>query len=288
MGTARVMAMFSMTMLNPRSLLSRRSMVRCCLTRGFVLHTTSPGRSVHLVTVGFELLTKLLNQQRMAKFHKEKQEFTNVYVSNLHPNITKEEFISLFSEFGMITSSVLLAKGARVTGRRFGLVNFENHADAVEAIEALHGSEHYCKELCVVKAAQTKAERDEESRDSYKAKMEMGKIANHQANIYIKDLGDIDNKKLRELSGRFGTIVSTKVFPGHKGNTSDFGFVLYSSPKAANKAIAEMNGKVIGSKPLHVSLARVQRGHTNFTLSPTALRRLTFHNRGAMGLLKIF
>ena len=41
-----------------------------------------------------------------------------------------------------------------------------------------------------------------------------------------------------------------------KGNTKGFGFVCFSSPDEATKAVTEMNGRIIVSKPLFVALAQ--------------------------------
>jgi len=67
---------------------------------------------------------------------------------------------------------------------------------------------------------------------------------------------DIDDTKLRGIFDQFGTITSAKVMGDPKGQSKGFGFVCFSSPEEATKAVTEMNGKIVGSKPLYVALAQ--------------------------------
>ena len=76
-------------------------------------------------------------------------------------------------------------------------------------------------------------------------------------NLYIKNLEDgIDDEKLRSEFSNYGTITSAKMMKDDKGNSKGFGFVCFSSPDEATKAVTEMNGRILVTKPLYVALAQ--------------------------------
>ncbi|CAA7271654.1 unnamed protein product [Cyclocybe aegerita] len=194
-------------------------------------------------------------KERQSKLDEMKAQFTNLYVKNLDPEMSQEDFEKLFARHGTVTSA-LLSLDEEGKSKGFGFVNYERHEEAQAAVDALHDSEINGRKLFVSRA-QKKAEREEELRRSYEqAKME--KMSKYQGvNLYIKNLeDDVDDDKLRAEFEVFGTVTSCKVMRDDKGTSKGFGFVCFSTPDEATKAVAEMNNKMIGSKPLYVSLAQ--------------------------------
>jgi len=102
-----------------------------------------------------------------------------------------------------------------------------------------------------------KAERDAELRERFE-KLKQERIGKYQGvNLYVKNLDDIiDDEKLKEVFGVYGAITSVKVMRDEKDNSKGFGFVCYHSPDEATKAVTEMNGRMIGTKPIYVALAQ--------------------------------
>ena len=176
-------------------------------------------------------------------------------MKNVDTELTQEEFTNLFEPFGTITSSVLqLDEEGKSKG--FGFVNFESHEMAERAVETLNETEINGKKIFVGRA-QKRNEREEELRRSFEhAKME--KMAKWQGvNLYVKNIDDdMDDDKLRAEFEPYGTITSSKIMRDEKGTSKGFGFVCYSTPDEATKAVAELNNKMLGSKPLYVSLAQ--------------------------------
>eukprot|EP00162_Nutomonas_longa_P012117 comp20919_c0_seq1/m.43596 comp20919_c0_seq1/g.43596 ORF comp20919_c0_seq1/g.43596 comp20919_c0_seq1/m.43596 type:complete len:646 (-) comp20919_c0_seq1:256-2193(-) len=181
--------------------------------------------------------------------------FTNVFVKNLDPSVDDAKLEAMFTKYGKITSHVIM-KGDDGSNRGFGFVNFENPEDAKKACEALHGSQVGDKQLWVSRA-QKKSERQAELRAQFeKARLE--RIQKYQGvNLFVKNIDEsIDDDKLRTEFSAYGGITSAKVMRDDKGESKGFGFVCYTTPEEATKAVTEMNGKMLGSKPIFVALAQ--------------------------------
>jgi len=184
--------------------------------------------------------------------------------------VSQEEFHQLFAKFGDVTSA-LIQVDDKGNSKGFGFINYENPKDAQTAVEKLHDSEYYGRRLSVFRSPK-KVQR-EDSRNSqpvintrpkniFKSRSheqaETGAFGKSQGvNLYVKNLeDDFDDEKLYDEFKPFGTIVGCKVTRDKKKTSKSFGFVCFSSLDEATKAVAEMNNKMIGSKPLHVSLAQ--------------------------------
>lgn len=147
----------------------------------------------------------------------------------------------------------------------FGFINFVEHDSAVAAIEALNGKEvetvvdgETIKQELFVGRAQKKSERDRELRAKFEAE-KMDRISKFQGvNLYVKNLDeDVTDDMIRDEFATMGTITSARVMKDLKtGRSKGFGFVCYSTPEEATRAVNEMNGKIIGNKPIFAALAQ--------------------------------
>jgi len=242
------------------------------------------------VYVGYHIPKK----DRQSKFEEMKANFTNVYVKNIAAEVSDEEFRELFTRYGDVTSSSL-ARDPDGKSRGFGFVNFTSHEAAAQAVDELNGKDFRGQDLYVGRA-QKKHEREEELRRSYEAARLEKANKYQGVNLYIKNLSDdVDDEKLRQMFSEFGPITSAKVMRETSAESDDdkdgkdkenkkeeseskeegesaekkaekkdrklgkskgFGFVCFSNPDDATKAVAEMNQRMIDNKPLYVALAQ--------------------------------
>lgn len=181
--------------------------------------------------------------------------FTNVYVKNFGEDLSEEQLRIMFEKYGKITSYKIMSKDDGKS-KGFGFVAFESPEAAENAVEALNGKEIVEGKPLYVGRAQKKAERQQELKRRFEA-LKMERLNRYQGvNLYVKNLDDtIDDERLRKEFSPFGTITSAKVMM-EEGRSKGFGFVCFSSPEEATKAVTEMNGRIVGSKPLYVALAQ--------------------------------
>jgi len=207
-------------------------------------------------------------KEREKELGEKAKKFTNVYIKNFGDDLTEEKLKEMFSKYGKITShkvvrddkgmpadegEILVDDSGKTKG--FGFVSFEESESAEKAVEELNGSDIGGKTLYVGRA-QKKAERQAELKKKFE-QLKLERLNRYQGvNLYVKNLDDtIDDERLRKEFTPYGTITSAKVMC-EEGRSKGFGFVCFSSPEEATKAVTEMNGRIIVAKPLYVALAQ--------------------------------
>merc|ERR1711972_866079 len=208
-------------------------------------------------------------KEREKELGEKAKKFTNVYIKNFGEDLGDEKLKEVFSKFGKITSykvvkdrdvkgeegEDVLESGPDGKNKGFGFVSFEDSESAEKAVDELNGVEMFGKTLYVGRA-QKKADRQQELKKKFE-QLKLERLNRYQGvNLYVKNLDDtIDDERLRKEFAPYGTITSAKVM-NEEGRSKGFGFVCFSSPEEATKAVTEMNGRIIVAKPLYVALAQ--------------------------------
>ncbi|XP_018541466.1 embryonic polyadenylate-binding protein isoform X2 [Lates calcarifer] len=193
-------------------------------------------------------------KEREVEFGTKAMKFTNVYIKNFGEDYSDEKLKEVFAAFGR-TLSVRVMKDERGRSRGFGFVNYANHEDAQKAVDEMNGKEINGK-IIYVGRAQKRLERQGELKRKFD-QIKQDRIQRYQGvNLYVKNLDDsIDDERLRKEFAPYGTITSAKVMTDGS-QSKGFGFVCFSSPEEATKAVTEMNGRIVATKPLYVALAQ--------------------------------
>merc|ERR1712209_255695 len=180
--------------------------------------------------------------------------FTNVYIKNINEEYDEARLNEMFEKYGKI-SSVKIMKSEDGKSKGFGFVSFDTPEEAQTAVDDLNNKEMDGKTVYCGRA-QKKAERQAELKKKFDA-LKQERMQRYQGvNLYVKNLDDtVDDDRLRKEFAPFGTITSAKVM-NEDGRSKGFGFVCFSSPEEATKAVTEMNGRIIVAKPLYVALAQ--------------------------------
>lgn len=183
------------------------------------------------------------------------KKFTNVYVKNFGDALDDTKLRDLFEKCGTVSSCKVMVDDHTGKSRGFGFVSFDDHEAAEKAVQEINNMELDGHTLYVGRA-QKKAERLAELKDKYE-RQKQERISRYQGvNLYVKNLDDtIDDEMLRKEFANFGTITSAKVMC-EGGRSKGFGFVCFNAPEEATRAVTEMNGRILVSKPLYVALAQ--------------------------------
>ncbi|KAL1200765.1 Polyadenylate-binding protein 6 [Cardamine amara subsp. amara] len=197
-------------------------------------------------------VAKFINKNERAAMAGQ-QEFTNIYVKNLIENVTEDILHRLFSQYGRVSSVVVMRDGMG-RSRGFGFVNFCHPENAKKAVESLNGRQLGSKKLFVGKAV-SKAERKEILKQKYSDDFN-AKFNVEWSNLYVKNLSEsMDETRLREIFGSYGQIVSAKVMRHENGKSKGFGFVCFSNSEESKQAKRELNGFSVDGYSLVVRVA---------------------------------
>lgn len=206
-------------------------------------------------------------------------DWTNLYVKQFPSTYDETKLRDIFSVYGIVVS-VAISKDNENKAKGFGFVNFSEHESAKKALEELSNKVIEDPagpfELYVSKA-QKKSDRTKEIKSKFDA-LNHERASKYQGmNLYVKNISDsVTDEMFREMFTPFGTITSARIMKDVDGKTSKgFGFICYSSPEEATRAVTEMNNKVIQNKPLVVTLHQrkeQRRAHLAATYAPQNIR----------------
>lgn len=220
-------------------------------------------------------------KERIMALGEKAQKFTNVFVKNFGDDIDDDKLKEMFEKYGKITSHKVMSLPDG-KGKGFGFVCYENPEDADKAVAEMNEQEMENGKRIYVGRAQRKIERQGELRDKFE-KLKEERLKRYQGvNLYVKNLDDsVDDERLRKEFAPFGTITSARVMV-EEGRSKGFGFVCFGLPEEATKAVTEMNGRIIGSKPLYVALAQ-RKEDRKAHLANQYMQRLATMRMGQMG-----
>ena len=192
----------------------------------------------------------------------------SLFVRSLAPTVTTEDLTEHFSESYPIKHAVAVLDPATKQCKGFGFVTFADAEDAQRAMEELNGSELKGKKIKVEVAERRHREIDsdvpgqkksaptaaatkvKEDREQQRKEQEPPKLIIRNLPWSIKEPED-----LSLLFRSYGKVKSVTLPKTPTGALKGFGFVLLRGKKNAEKALENLNGKMVDGRPLAVDWA---------------------------------
>lgn len=190
-----------------------------------------------------------------------------LFVGNLSPDVTDEQLVTAFSEFGSCTSAKCAKDPVTYKTQGFAFVSFRERADAVTAMEAMNGQMLNNRPLRVDwakgktgggKMDDNPSESGKKDQLTYEAILNQTSIKNVTA--YISGLAvNTGEDKIREAFQGFGAIREIRIPDSAKSQGAEtmYAFVLYMDHTSAAKAIFEsQSGTQVDGKTVQVHWGR--------------------------------
>ena len=193
----------------------------------------------------------------------------SIYIKNIPDKINESEIKDLFKKFGEITWSKVLSDNS---GRKFAIIVFSSTESASKAKEEMNDKKLDNNEIGLyVDLLQKKSER---KRFLISKIGDINNKLNQEfknCNLYIKNLPyDLTDEKLKEIFEKYGEVKSVKISKfilvtkikdelKEIEQSRGFGYVCYTNPESATKAIEDLNEKNLpgyenAKRPVIISL----------------------------------
>ncbi|XP_017298234.1 polyadenylate-binding protein 4-like [Diaphorina citri] len=179
-----------------------------------------------------------------------------LHVNNLEPSVDNQALINEFKKFGTLRD-VRVARNKNDESRGFAIIVFNTPAEAKKARVEMNGHLIGSKPVIItfveLKPGQRSKPVGPEEKQYKKDK------------VFVKNLVEtVDEEELKSHFIKFGNIIEVKIVRDENGKSKGFGFIQFFSYKAAEKAIIEMNGRMIQHNSTFVSLAEIVPGKKVF------------------------
>jgi polyadenylate-binding protein len=186
----------------------------------------------------------------------------NLYVRGFSSDFTAEQMFSLFSQFGEVSSHVIMKDVVRGGGNRnFGFVCFKTPQMALSAIDGLNGKTIEGQTWYVTSHLRRELRRKKLEAE-YREKQESWK----RRDLFIKNLpSSMSESMLKQLCEEYGPIESVKIHMTenitYQGDvkvpvmvSKGSGFVCFVSEESAKKAYISLRNKMIDNKIIYVAM----------------------------------
>ncbi|KAG0024396.1 hypothetical protein BGZ80_003402 [Entomortierella chlamydospora] len=211
-----------------------------------------------------------------------------LYVGNLDQSVNETTLQEIFSQTGGTIESVKIIRDknfAHQGGLNFGFVEFTDHAAADHALQQMNGLRICLQEIKVNWAFTGQVAGKEDTASHY--------------HIFIGDLSpEINDEALNKAFSVFGSMTDARVmWDSNSGKSRGYGFAAYKERADAERAMASMNGQVLGNRAVRCNWAS-QRGmpgptfhqHVDIRLQADrgfAFVKLESHDKAASAIVRL-
>ncbi|KAK3777052.1 hypothetical protein RRG08_008900 [Elysia crispata] len=211
------------------------------------------------------------NSRSISESSSEPVNKNKILIKDLAPCMTEDWLVAKFSRFGSVVNSQVLKTNGESQGH--GIITFSSRSEAERAIWELDNCLIDGKSLDLQLVADDEDSEDEGaqnalSEDDLSSDEELQSVVDHQqkkTNLYVKNLHpDIDDEELREMFSFFGDIDNVKVARTVQGKSKQFGFVNFTSYKAASRAVEKMHGSLEKGMSLYVTFHQTKSERNSF------------------------